>query len=404
VKAAATILGLGLLLGTAAPLTAAAPPLGPRLQALHRIYQKRGAPPAWARTRGIVLAADLLDVVVETPVGTALPSTALKQAGAVLRRRYRDRWLVRLPLARLQAFAQRLSGVRRIRLPFYPRELVESEGVSIQGAADLQALGSTGQGVKVAVIDLGFKNLSTAQAAGEVPTSVVTVDYTGSGIQTTTKHGTAVAEIIHDMAPDAELYLLKIGNDVDLGAAKDYCIANGIRIINHSVGWFNTSFYDGTGPICAIADDAYTQGILWVNAAGNYANTHYEAILTDTDNDTRHEFSGTDEALSFTANAGANLEILMNWDAYPETSDDYDLFLYNVDPDLDPTAVPVASSEYYQGGGVFKAPPVEDLVYSVPSTGTYYLVVKKKSTSDADLPLAHRLQWRLPPDAPDRPP
>ncbi len=100
-----------------------------------------------------------------------------------------------------------------------------------------------------------------------------------------------MAEIVYEMAPGAQLYLIKVGDSLDLKSAKDYCIANGIRVINHSVGWFISNFYDGTcwfdNSVC-IADHAYKNGILWVNAMGNAAMRHYEATFIDSDGDRLH--------------------------------------------------------------------------------------------------------------------
>ena len=71
------------------------------------------------------------------------------------------------------------------------------------------------------------------------------------------------------MAPEAELTLLKAGDLVDLENAKDFCIREGIDIINHSITWPD-GFGDGRGRVCDIVNDAADNGILWVNAAGNY--------------------------------------------------------------------------------------------------------------------------------------
>jgi len=362
--------------------------LSPRLQTIRDTYIRKGLPGIrkLIRGRSVLLKSDRIETVLEFKKGASIDRRLIQGVGGSLGHRYQNRLIVKLPLSRITKLSTTLPNLQKMRLPYHPFEVTESEGVSIMGAADHHALGVTGAGVKVAIIDLGFQNLTTAQNAGEVPTNVITVDYTGSGIQSTTKHGTAVAEVVHDMAPNAALYLLKVGNDVDLGNAKDYCIANNIQVINHSVAWFVAAFYDGTGPICNIANDAYNHGILWVNAAGNYGNTHYQATLTDTDNDKKHEFAPGDEALSFHVNAGATLEIIMNWDAYPTTTDDYDLYLYDVDPDVN-SGAPVASSTYSQAppwGGS----PYEELVYTAPASAVYSLVIQKKSTSDADHPLS----------------
>jgi len=358
--------------------------LGPALAALHAAFLEGGSGGTLdlARERGIAVDQDRVQVVLEFPEGGPVDEAGATALGAEVGRRYRHLLLAWVPFERLEAVANGVRGLVRMRLPFRPRPVTESQGVGITGAADYHALGFDGSGVKVAVIDLGFIGLSNAHAAGELPANVIAVDFTGTGIETTERHGTGVAEVVHDMAPGAQLYLLKINSEVELGNAKEYCIANGIQIINHSVAWFLIAFYDGTGFVAGIANDAYAHGILWVNAAGNYAGSHYQATLTDTDSDTRHEFATGDQALSFSA--GGKITIYMNWDAYPTTSIDYDLFLYDVDPDLNAGAVPVASSEYTQGQGTAAWYPVEELIYTVPTSGTYYLVIKKKATNDAN--------------------
>jgi len=363
--------------------------ISPRISAIREAFVQKGLAGVkdYIRGRRVVLEADRIETVLEFKNDSSIDRNLVTRFGGRVMRQYRNRLLVKLPLSRITEFASVLPNLEEIRLPYRPFEVTESQGVSIMGAADHHALGVTGKGVKVAIIDLGFQNLASAQNAGEIPANVVTVDYTGTGIQNTTKHGTAVAEVVHDMAPDAELYLLKVGNDVDLGNAKDYCIAKGIQVINHSVAWLGAAFYDGTGPICDIANDAYNNGILWANAAGNYGNTHYQATMTDSNNDKKHEFGNNDQALSFYANGGATIQIILSWDAYPYTVDDYDLYLYNVDPDVNSGASAVASSTNSQGP-VWAGQPYEEIVYTAPASGTYYMVIQKKATRDADHPLS----------------
>lgn len=224
--------------------------------------------------------------------------------------------------------------------------------------------GEPGAGVKVAVIDLGFNGLSAAQAAGELPSSVITRDFTGTGIQTGISHGTAVAQIVHDVAPEAQLYLIKIGNEVDLDNAITYCISEGVHVINHSLGWFNTNFYDGTGTIAEIARRATAAGILWVQAAGNFAQRHYGATFTDGNGDGWHDVDVT-----LTATAGQQIILYLTWDAWPATADDYDLYLYG------PTGALVASSTATQGdraahgAGHGDRGPLRDLPGADPAGG-----------------------------------
>jgi hypothetical protein len=174
-----------------------------------------------------------------------------------------------VPLANLESFLTQMAGKARVRLPFEPVPMAAtSEGVNLVGAAAFHAQGITGAGVKIAVIDVGFAGLSASQARGDLPYSVITRDFTGTGIDTGLSHGTAVAEIVYDIAPGATLYLVKIANEVDLDNAVTYCIGEGVNIIVHSLGWFNTNFYDGTGTLAQIVNRAASAGILWVQGRG----------------------------------------------------------------------------------------------------------------------------------------
>ncbi len=241
-----------------------------------------------------------------------------------------------------------------------------------------------GSGIKIGVIDLGFSSLASSQANGELPATgagLTITDYTGSGTGGTT-HGTNVAEIVHDMAPGAELYLARINTDVQLAAALTDMIDAGVHVINHSVAWFGAAFYDGTGPLCAITDNAAGDGVLWVNAAGNYRNRHYLGTFTDADRDNRHEFATGQEYNTVWLKAGDTYTFILNWDAYSTSPRaDYDLYLYSGDPDAG--GAEVASSKNNQS----YFDPYEVIQHTAAVTGTYYLVVKKARRSTPKLPL-----------------
>ena len=287
----------------------------------------------------------------------------------------------KIPLYLLDQIADHVNGISFIRLPDRPLADVVSEGVSLTGASSYQLSGYDGNNAKVAIIDLGFADLSTAIEGGVLPSSVIKIDCTGTNCaltdfsSETESHGTAVAEIVNEMAPGAQLYLIKVGDTLDLKDAKDYCIANGIRIINHSVGWFNTNFYDGTcyfdNAVCS-ANHAYKSNILWVNSAGNHAQRHYSATFKDTDGDRLHNVTSGNNYVAFQAEAGYVIVAVLTWDAWPVTDQDYDLILYNS------SHLPVAASMNAQTG---IQTPDEGLDYLVPTSGTYYLGVRKYSAT-----------------------
>ena len=78
-----------------------------------------------------------------------------------------------------------------------------NEGVAAVDADVWHALGEDGSGVKVAVIDGGFANYTNRIAAGDLPASLTTKNFctADEGGFTGDIHGSAVAEIVHTMAP-----------------------------------------------------------------------------------------------------------------------------------------------------------------------------------------------------------
>lgn len=349
----------------------------------------------YANQNGIPVRNGQVQVVIQlrTPGLSGLVASAIRQLGLGLVRTQSDHFIsLQIPLsyAALLQLAN-LSGVGFIRPPVSPQALTVSEGVALTGAASLQSAGVRGQGVKIAVIDLGFVGLSSARAAGELPNTIVAQDFTGSGLETGTSHGTAVAEIVYDMAPAAQLYLFKIGDEVDLENAVSQAINQGIQIINHSVGWLNTNFYDGTGLIDDIANRARARGILWVSSAGNYAQRHWQGLGTDQNGDGWADFSPGNPNLALNASAGDLIQLFLTWNDWPASAQDYDLFLF------DANGVQVASSERLQTG---TEQPTENIFYSVGRSGTYSIRVKLTHVSTpkelAIFSLSHDLSPAMP--------
>src|SRR5206468_3225270 len=106
---------------------------------------------------------------------------------------------------------------------------------------------------------------------------------------------------------------------------------NGIKVVNHSVAWFNTSRGDGTGGAGtpdAIVASARASGILWANAAGNYGQTHWSGTFTDANGNKFHEFAPGDELNRVGVAVGGTVCAFLKWDAWPRTVQDFDLILY----------------------------------------------------------------------------
>lgn len=89
----------------------------------------------------------------------------------------------------------------------HPTNPIDSEGVQIHNADLLQNQAVNGAGVTVGAISDGVSNLAAAQLANELP--AVNVLAAGAGDE-----GTAMLEIIHDMAPGANLAFSSTGGGV----------------------------------------------------------------------------------------------------------------------------------------------------------------------------------------------
>ena len=209
---------------------------------------------------------------------------AIVAAGGVVEAENANLVQALVPASALSALAAQ-ADVGFVRPPFASHATaIADEGVATTNANVWQADPIDGTGVRVGIVDLGFAGYPARQATGDLPSTLVTQDFCDGGFSTITDHGAAVAEIVHKMAPGAQLYLICICTEVQLGQAETYAKANNIRIINHSVGWFNTSRGDGTGvpgTPDAIVADARNNGILWVNAAGNSAQGHWSGTFSD---------------------------------------------------------------------------------------------------------------------------
>jgi hypothetical protein len=358
------------------------PRLSTSLQALAMAAQEgRTALRTMAERGGITLRDDgSVVVIVEPTSGEAawVDEAAVRALGGTVEARSNSRLRVRVPAERLLDLPDRVAGIAYLREPYPVRPLaVTSQGVGLTGADDFHDAGYYGQGVKVAVIDLGFDGYTEARAAGELANVVYTHDYTGGGFEANTVHGTGVAEIVEDMAPQASLYLMRVSDSVDLENAVQYCIDHGIRVINHSVGWYNSNYYDGTGVIAGIADTARANGILWANAAGNEGSDgHWQGDFVDADSDGYHDFGagsdyldgdGIDEGSRVYISAGDTIRVYMSWDDWTASDQDYDLYLYNS------SGADVASSTGWQSG--YQA-PTEAIVYTPSGSGYFEIVIR----------------------------
>ena len=132
------------------------------------------------------------------------------------------------------------------------------------GADALWSRGVLGQGQTVAVIDKGFAGLDRSIALGELPPReemTIQLFDPASGLDGSdefglpSQHGVRMAELVHDMAPDAHLVLVGYRTMEQFAQAAAWIAAQGIPIVSHSNS-FLTPPFDGTGPAARAVDAA----------------------------------------------------------------------------------------------------------------------------------------------------
>ena len=104
--------------------------------------------------------------------------------------------------------------------------------------------GVNGTGVKIGVLSDGVEHLADAQASGNLGAVTVLPGQTGAGDE-----GTAMLELIHDMAPGAQLYFATAFTSITSFADNIRALRTaGCDIIVDDVGYFVESpFQDGQG-------------------------------------------------------------------------------------------------------------------------------------------------------------
>lgn len=319
------------------------------LYRLMEIYFNQGMEEAkaFAKKRAIDMEGDLVRVVLEAQPGSTnegevrIASSFVKyqveNSGGKIETSYRQLVQSLVPLDSLQHLADSQS-VRYLRLPIKFHPFVTSEGVAKTGADKWHPVipYHRSQGAKVCILDDGFQGYNSLLGT-ELPSSVTVRSFRANGnIYAGSAHGTGCAEIIHDMAPDAQLWLVNFETGVDLQNAVDWIITQGVDVISFSMGSYLGGPGDGTGPLCNIVKRASDNGIVWVNSAGNAAEEHWAGTFSDPDGNGWHNFSGTTEILLFYVYKGNPVYAYLKWNDwgtwngtnYSGSDQDYDLKLY----------------------------------------------------------------------------
>lgn len=328
-----------------------------------------------AQGMALLASGEQVQVEVQAQEGQFDAALAVILAhGGTLQTSYGNWLQAMVPAGELLALANE-DAVASMRRPSrLEPQAVTSEGFSVVGASAWQQVGFTGQGIKIGIID-SFKGYQ-ALMGSELPPASQLVYNNFSSTPGRSKHGTAVAEIIYDLAPAAQLYLAEANTGVEVANAVDWLIQQAVDIINVSGGNPAWGPGDGTGFAGSLVDKAAAQDILWVNVVGNYGVSHWSGSWNDPDDDLLQNFLGADQSNTISASAGQIINIVLKWDdPWGGSCNDYALVLsYN-----DPAAGAVSGiSDDRQQCGQYDI-PIEGIQFLAPVSTEYHIAIKRNA-------------------------
>jgi subtilisin family serine protease len=254
-----------------------------------------------------------------------------------------------------------------------------------------------GQGIKIGVIDAGFQGYTSLKGT-ELPSQVTVANYVegegGAQVDGGGVHGTACAEVIHDVAPLAGLYLAKVDDADDIATAAGWMASQGVRVISTSLGWYTVGPGDGTGLLSEAVTQAKTDGIFWATAGGNERRLHWGGTFNPQSitwggiyHPTVHIFGdalgfincfGADGTFPGSCDmipAGTSLSVYLRWvvDNWDEADTNYDLYLVRWKIELGNPDWEVVKESMDAQNGVYGQNPVESIVnYTTTGQATYY--------------------------------
>jgi len=152
--------------------------------------------------------------------------------------------------------------------------------------------GSTGKGIRVAVVDSGVE--FDHPALGDCVRAGVIIEYDSKAknnyrVKPDNKpsdvsgHGTACAGIIHSIAPEAEIYSVRVlgrsmgGRAIQFAAGLDWAIENDMQVVNLSL---STSLEEYFGLFHDLTDQAYFKNINLVSAVNNIPEASYPSLFS----------------------------------------------------------------------------------------------------------------------------
>ena len=192
-----------------------------------------------------------------------------------------------------------------------------------------------GTGIGIGVVSDGVDSLAARQASGDLPATVTVIPGQArpGGSTGTHDEGTAMLEIVHDLAPGADLYFATGFNGTAAMAANIEALCRaGANVIVDDIGYFRDAvFQDGT--VARGVNAAVANGCIHFSSVGNDGNFNDGTsgvaegdFVADSSTGRFHVFSGVTALNRITQYEGS--PFCLKWsDPLGASSNDYDLLL-----------------------------------------------------------------------------
>ena len=307
------------------------------------------------------------------------------------------RWQGWLP-AHLLDNLRALEGVASVRTPRYASFAAGdtlTEGDELLNAASARRrFNVDGSGVRVAVISDGIVGLDEAIRADEAPRLAEARPF-GGGSLDRGEEGTAMIEIVHDLAPGASISFGAVYTDLDhIAAVKHFAKKVDIIVDDVSFAFPGNQRSDVSLNTTRALRHPEWPLRLYVTAAGNWAESHWTglwqagpdgSLLGLPSSGAVHQFNDSSGAESlfgagnsFNVDPDDEIRLALFWDdLWGRSTNDYNLYLLSGVGEI------LASSQITQAIGVDNHDPREHLTYTHEGEATELFAVIQNRNDDA---------------------
>jgi hypothetical protein len=247
-----------------------------------------------------------------------------------------------------------------------------------------------GAGLKIGILSDSF-NLNGGEAAdiadGDLPaaSNIHIIKEGTSGDD----EGRALAQLIHSIAPDAQIYFYSgLTSESDFATGINTLTSLGVNAIIDDITYTDEPFYQDTGVITKAVEASIAKGVTYISSAGNSSDNFYEAAfapmsfaLPGIGTETTHDVGGGSPYEEITLGNTPLLDLTLQW-TQPWGANQYDIGvgLYSFDSTTNTYTLVQNFTASTLGGD-----PILSIYGSVNVTaGAYYLAFYESGSNQVN--------------------